>query len=87
MSLRSEFPVVMSVTSSACITEDVRFVVTSCCLEEGSCLIYVIHVCLSIVMSNTYCVDFLSSSCGPYVAIFSGLSIFDCPFRYSLTFN
>jgi hypothetical protein len=55
---------------------DVRFVFTSSC----SCLIYVICVCLCIVVSNTYCVVFLlclSSSCVPYVANFSGLSIFD----------
>jgi hypothetical protein len=36
-----------------------------------------------IVVSNTYCVC-LSSSCAPYVASFSGLSIFDGPIRYSL---
>ena len=37
---------------------------------------------LHIVVSNTYCVVFLfcfSSSCVPYVASSSGLSIFDCP--------
>ena len=34
-----------------------------------------------------YCVFVFSlSSCVPYVASFSGLSFFDCPFRYSLTF-
>jgi hypothetical protein len=36
----------------------------------------------STLLSNTYCVVFLfcfSSSCVPYVAGFSGLSIFDCP--------
>ena len=40
-------------------------------------------VCLRIVVSNTYCLVFLfcfSSSCVPYVADFSGFSIFDCPF-------
>jgi hypothetical protein len=39
--------------------------------------------CLRIVMYNTYCVVFLfclSSSCVPYVASFSGLSIFYYPF-------
>ena len=36
--------------------------------------------CLHIVVSNTYCVLF-SLSCVPYVDSFSGLSIFDCPFR------
>ena len=46
-------------------------------------LIYITCVCLRIVMCNTYCVVFLFcffSSCVPYVASFSGLSIFDCPF-------
>jgi hypothetical protein len=33
---------------------DVRFVFTSRCLYEGSCLISVICVCLRIVVSNTY---------------------------------
>jgi hypothetical protein len=36
-----------------------------------------------IVVSNTYCAVFLfcvSSSCVPYAASLSGLSIFDCPF-------
>ena len=27
-----------------------------CCLWEGSCLIYIICICLCIVVSNTYCV-------------------------------
>jgi hypothetical protein len=43
-------------------------------LSEGSCLIYVIYVCLRIVVSNTYCAVFLfclSSSCVPYVVNFS----------------
>jgi hypothetical protein len=47
--------------------------------------IYVICVCLHIVVSNTYCIVFLfcfASCCVPYVASFSGLSIFDCPFVY-----
>jgi hypothetical protein len=61
---------------------DLRFVFTSSCLCEPSCLIYVICVCLRIVVSNIYCVVCLlcfSSSCAPYVASFSVLSIFDCP--------
>jgi hypothetical protein len=33
---------------------DVRIVFTSSCLWEGSCLIYVICICLGIVVSNTY---------------------------------
>jgi uncharacterized membrane protein len=43
--------------------------------EEGSCLIYIICICLRIVMSNTIVLCFLH----PYVVSFSGLSIFDCP--------
>jgi uncharacterized membrane protein len=49
----------------------------------GSCLVYVVCVYLYIVVSNTYCVVIcfpFSSSCVPYVASFSGLSILDCPF-------
>jgi len=52
-------------------------------LPQIVCLIYIICVCLHIVVSSTYCVMFLfcfSSSCVPYVASFSGLSFFDCPF-------
>ena len=54
---------------------------TFSCLYEGSCLIY---VCLCIVVFNTYFVVIcFSSSCVPYyVASFSGLSIFDCPFGF-----
>ena len=61
----------------------VLFVFTSSCLQEGSCLIYVMCVCLHIVVSNTYYVVFLfcfSSSCVPYFASFSGLSFFECQF-------
>jgi hypothetical protein len=71
MSLRSEFSVVMSVAISA--YNGVRFVFTSSCLLEGSCLGYVFCVCLRIVMSNTYCVVFLfcfSSFCVPFVDSF-----------------
>ena len=57
---------------------DIRFVVTSSCLQKDSCLIYAFCVSLRIAVSNAYC-DVLSSS-RVYVAIFSGLSIFDCPF-------
>ena len=39
-----------------------RFVFTSSCLLEGSCLTYIICVCLRIVVSNTYCVVFCLSS-------------------------
>ena len=72
-------------SSTRDIINDVRFVFPSICL------IYIICVCLSIVVSNTYCVVFLicfssSCSCVPYVASFSGLSIFLLPLWYSLTF-
>jgi hypothetical protein len=68
---------------------DVRFAFTSSCSYEGSWLIYVINVCLRLMVSNTYYVVFslcLLSSCVPDVASFSGLSFFDSPIRYSLTF-
>ena len=45
---------------------------------------YFICVCLHVVVSNTYCAVCLlwfSSSCVPYVASFSRLSICDCPFN------
>ena len=54
------------------------------CRRAQSCPIYVICVCLCIVLSNTYCVMFsfgFSSSGVHYVASFSELSIYDCPFR------
>ena len=59
---------------------NVRFVFSSSCLKEGSCLIYVTCVCLRIVMFKTYCVVFLfslSTSCVHYVANFYGWSIFE----------
>jgi hypothetical protein len=43
----------------------------------------VICVCFRIVVSNTYCVPFLfcfSLSCMPFIARFSGLSLYDYPF-------
>ena len=39
---------------------DVRFVFTYRCVYDGSCLIYVTCVCLRIVVSNTYCVEFFA---------------------------
>ena len=65
---------------------DFRFVFTSSCFWEG----LLTFDCLRIVVSNTYCVGcfgfcfFLSSSCVPYIVSFSGLFIFDCPFRILL---
>ena len=45
---------------------------------------YLHYLCLvALVVSNKYYIVFafcFSSSCLPYVAIFSGLAIFDCPF-------
>ena len=52
----------------------VRFIFTFSCLQECSCLIYIICVCLRIVVSNTYCVVFLfclSSSMWPVSLDFS----------------
>jgi hypothetical protein len=57
---------------------DVRFVFTSSCSQEGSGLIYLICACLYIVMSNTYCIlccQFLSEIVHFWVTL-----------RYSLTF-
>jgi len=55
-----------------------RFVFTSSCLCEGSCLIYVICVYLHIVVSNTYCVVFLFCFlCLVYPMLPVSL---DCPF-------
>ena len=69
---------------------NVSFVFIPSCLQEGSCLIYVICVCLHLAVTNTYCVVFLfcfSSSCVPYVASFSGLIVhFLLPLQCSLTF-
>ena len=62
---------------------DFQFVFAWSCLQNDSCHIYVICFCLRTVVSNTYCVVFLlclSSSCVPYVASSSGLSIIYCPF-------
>jgi hypothetical protein len=52
---------------------------------EGSCLIYVICVCLRIVVSNSYCVVLqlcfvVRCLVYPMLLIFSGLSFVDCPF-------
>ena len=68
---------------------DVRFVFTSGCLWEDSCLVYVICVFTNSDVHHILCcvfVLFFIRSCVPYVASFSGLSIFDLPLRCSLTF-
>ena len=46
----------------------------------GVCNTYAICISFRIVLSNTYCVVFFSLSCVLYVAGFSRLSFFDCPF-------
>jgi hypothetical protein len=51
---------------------------------------YVICVYLPIIVSTTYCVVFLlcfSSSCVLYVAIFSGMSMFDYPSVFSNVYS
>ena len=53
-SLRSEFRIVMSAVRCSQIN-NVRFQFPSRCLREDSCLIYALCVCLSIVVSDTYC--------------------------------
>jgi hypothetical protein len=76
VSLFSEFRVVMSGAKRCSVRLGLRLLVG----ERGSCLIYVICVCLSMVVSNTYSVVFLfslSSFCVPYVASFSDCF---CPF-------
>ena len=62
------------------LINDVRFFISSGCLYEGSCLIYVICVCLCIMVTNTFSVVFslcFSSSSWTFVVRFSGLSIFN----------
>ena len=81
----SSLPPVVCRTISGCLQNNLRLFVA-----QGSCLIYVICVCLRIVMSNTYCVVFLfcfSSSCVPYVVNVSGLSIIDCPSVFSNVYS
>jgi len=45
----------------------------------GSCLVWVVCVCLRIVVSSTYCAVSLFYSYSSMLPFF-GLSIFDCPF-------
>ena len=59
---------------------DVRFVFTSSCLQEGSYLIYVICVCLRIVVSNICCVVFL------FLFFFFDLRIICCQFLWIVPF-
>ena len=56
-------------------------VFTSSCLQEGSCLIYVIFVCLRIVVSNTYCVVFFALFFVVLCLVYPMLPVsLDCPF-------
>ena len=90
MSLRFLFHVMITICPLRFPNNDVRFVFNFGSLWEGSCLIYVICVCLCVVVSNTCCVVFFCNgfvclylvSCVPNVASFSGLSILDCPFSF-----
>ena len=64
---------------------DVRFIFTSSCLLEGSCLINVIvfvckYWCPTHIVLHFCFVCFLLVLCVCYVSSFSGLSIFDCHF-------
>ena len=52
---------------------DVRFVFVSSGLCEGSCLVFIVCVCLRVVVSNTYCVAFffvLCTVCWQFLWIF-----------------
>jgi len=94
VSLRYEFPVVMSVTISAWKRCSVRL-----CFQLfvwGSCLIYIICVCLHVVVSNTHCVVcffpfVLCTLCWQFLwiahlwltpSVFSGIYLYD--FNYYL---
>jgi hypothetical protein len=70
---------------------EVRFIFTSSVLYEGSCLIYVICICLRIVVAKTYCVLCFDLFVFVLCFIYSMLSVsLDCQFlialRFSLTF-
>jgi hypothetical protein len=55
-------------------------------LCRAACIVYVMYGWFRIMVSDTYCVVVLccfSSSCVPYVASFSRLYIFYCPFVFS----
>ena len=70
--LRFEFRVVRN---DIFIINDMRFLFTSSCLQEDSCISYVICVCLHIVFLLCFSPFYVQ-----YVANLSELSIFDCPF-------
>ena len=81
MKITTVFTILSGFTDFEKHKNDVRFVFTSSCLKECSCVIFVICVCFRIVVSNIYCVVLcFSLFCVPCVAGFSGLCIVDCPF-------
>jgi hypothetical protein len=72
------FRVVISVSISTCKRCSVRLYRQ---VSVGGSMSYLRY--FSLLVSNTYCIVFLlcfSSSCVPYVASFSGLSLLDCSF-------
>ena len=66
-------------------TNDVRFVFTTSCLYECSCLYYVICACLRIEVSNAYCVLFFFVLC-TLCCLFLWIVHFWLSRRCSLTF-
>ena len=89
MEIPSHCSFLFEITVSYC-NEIHRFVFTSSCLQESSCLINVISVCLRIVVSNKCCVVLclvlfffvLRSRCYKFLWIVHCL----LPLRYALTF-
>ena len=77
VSLPFEFHVVMSVTIAAQKRCSVRVYLQ---LFVGGLMSYLRYLCLFAFSGVQYIVLCFSSSCVPYVASFSGLSNFDCPF-------
>ena len=63
---------------------DIRFVVTSSCLQKDSCLIYAFCASFRIAVSNAYCDLFVFISC--LCCHFLWIVHFWLPLRYSLTF-
>ena len=67
---------------------DVRFIFTTSCLQDGACLIHVMYACLRIVVSNTYCVlslFYFHRLVNPMLPFLSKLHFCDFCFRSSLT--
>ena len=71
-----------------------RWTFSYICLPPVVCrrahVLFTFFVFLCIFLPNTYCVVFclfLSSSCVPYVASLSGLSLFGCPFVLAVSLD